>query len=149
MKKVLPTALLGVVLACNGLAAAEPKSAVAVSIFSQDIGTLDPDFAVGTQDRVPVAWIFNALTRFKPGTIDPKTLEPDLAQSWEESADGKTWTFHLRHGVQFHGGYGEMTADDVVFSYAKAANAATSASPPTTRSSNRSRRSTRTPSGSR
>ena len=127
MKKVLPTALLALALVIHGVAAAEPKSAIAVSIFSQDIGTLDPDFAVGTQDRAPVAWIFNALTRFKPGTIDPKTLEPDLAQSWEESADGKTWTFHLRHGVQFHGGYGEMTADDVVFSYDKVARAATSA----------------------
>lgn len=127
MKKVLPAAFLALCLACSGHASAEPKAAITVSIFAQDIGTLDPDFAVGTQDRVPVAWIYNALTRFTPGTIDPKTLEPDLAQSWEKSADGKTWVFHLRHGVQFHSGYGEMTADDVVFSYGKAARAATSA----------------------
>ena len=121
------TALLLACLAFSGAAQAQPKTAISVSIFAQDIGTLDPDFAVGTQDRAPVAWIFNALTRYKPGTIDPKALEPDLATSWDESEDGKTWTFHLRHGVQFHGGYGEMTADDVVFSYTKAAQAATSA----------------------
>ena len=120
-------ALLAVALAFAGPAYAQPKSAVAVSIFAQDIGTLDPDFAVGTQDRVPAAWIFNALTRFKPGSIDPASIEPDLAESWDKSADGKVWTFHLRHGVQFHGGYGEFTADDAVFSYTKAGTAATSA----------------------
>ncbi len=127
MTKPLSAALLAAALAFAGTAQAEPKTAITASIFSQDIGTLDPDFAVGTQDRVPVAWIFNALVRFKPGTIDPKTLEPDLAQSWDESEDGKTWIFHLRHGVQFHGGYGEFTADDVVFSLTKAGNSATSA----------------------
>ena len=41
-------------------------------------------------DRAAAAWIFNALVRFKPGTIDPNTLEPDLAESWDESPDGKT-----------------------------------------------------------
>ena len=65
-------ALLAGLLAWAIPAGAEPRTVVNVSIFSQDIGTLDPDFAVGTQDRVPVAWIFNALVRFKPGSIDPR-----------------------------------------------------------------------------
>lgn len=37
------------------------------------------------------------------------------------------WIFHLRRGVQFHGGFGEMTAEDVLFSLRKSATAATSA----------------------
>jgi len=41
-----------------------------------------------------------------------KTIIPDLAHSWEISADSKTYTFHLRKDVQFHDG-GEMTAEDV------------------------------------
>ena len=39
-----------------------------------------------------------------------------LAESWEISDDFLTWTFNLNQGVQFHKGYGEMTAEDVVWS---------------------------------
>ena len=40
---------------------------------------------------------------------------PMLAHSWEVSEDGSTWTFHLNEGVQFHKGYGEMTAEDIIW----------------------------------
>src|SRR5690606_3921186 len=41
---------------------------------------------------------------------------------WQGSEEGRTWTFHLRQGVQFHGGFGELTADDVVFSLTRSAD---------------------------
>lgn len=41
-----------------------------------------------------------------------KTIIPDLAHSWEISKDSKTFTFHLREGVQFTDG-AEMTSADV------------------------------------
>jgi ABC-type transport system substrate-binding protein len=39
---------------------------------------------------------------------------PMLATSWEISPDLKTWTYNLRKGVQWHKGFGEFTAKDVV-----------------------------------
>jgi peptide/nickel transport system substrate-binding protein len=51
--------------------------------------------------------------------IDPKTGEftPRLAEKWQASHDLKEWTFWLRKGVQFHNGWGEFTAKDVVHSH--------------------------------
>ncbi len=113
-------------LAATG-AVAQPVPTLRVGMAAQDVGRLDPHFAVSTIDRVVVAWMFNGLVRFRPGSINPAEIEPDLAERWESSADGRTWTFFLRRGVRFHGDFGEMTADDVVFSLRKAATAATSA----------------------
>lgn len=129
MMKTFKAALLGTALAVTGAAGALAQTGptLRVGMAAQDVGRLDPHFAVSTIDRVVVAWMFSGLVRFPPGTIDPSRMEPDLAERWESSADGRTWTFHLRRGVQFHGGFGEMTADDVVFSLRKAGTAATSA----------------------
>ncbi|MGH7391961.1 MAG: ABC transporter substrate-binding protein [Candidatus Rokuibacteriota bacterium] len=51
--------------------------------------------------------------------VDPVTWDytrPMLAERWQVSPDSKTWTFFLRRGVPFHGGLGDLTADDVKFS---------------------------------
>ncbi|WP_432826372.1 ABC transporter substrate-binding protein [Dactylosporangium sp. CA-092794] len=52
--------------------------------------------------------------------VEAKTgkLVPGLAEKWEQAGDAKTWTVTLRKGVQFHRGYGEFTAADVVENYA-------------------------------
>jgi peptide/nickel transport system substrate-binding protein len=46
-----------------------------------------------------------------------REIQPWLAESWSISEDFTTWTFKLRRGVQFHKGYGEMTSEDVAWSY--------------------------------
>jgi peptide/nickel transport system substrate-binding protein len=52
--------------------------------------------------------------------VDPKTGEyiPRLAEKWQANPDQTEWTFFLRKGVQFHYGFGEFTAKDVVHSHA-------------------------------
>jgi len=85
-----------------------------VSVGAGDVATLDAHRASATNDKGIVGWIYNGLVRFKPGSAEPKDLEPDLAERWEKSSDGKVWTFHLRKGVKFHGNWGLLDADDVV-----------------------------------
>ena len=53
-------------------------------------------------------------------------LVPWLAESWEQSEDGLTWTFHLREGVMFTNGR-EMTAEDVKWSFERLIDPATGA----------------------
>ena len=50
------------------------------------------------------------------GVLDPQNT-PLLAESWELSPDQKYMDFKLREGIMFHGDWGEMTAEDVAFSY--------------------------------
>jgi dipeptide transport system substrate-binding protein len=63
--------------------------------------------------------VFNRLVQMIPGTVD---LEPGLADSWEISDDGLSYTFHLHKGVKFHarGGFTpsrDFNADDVIASF--------------------------------
>jgi ABC-type transport system substrate-binding protein len=48
---------------------------------------------------------------------DPSVIYPNLAERWEMSKDGLTWDFFLRKGIRFQDGWGEMTAEDVKFSF--------------------------------
>ena len=98
------------------------ETVLRVAISTGDAGQLDPYLRSKTQDTALLQWMFNSLVRFKPGSMDPATIEPDLAEKWTSSPDGKVWTFHLRKGVKFHRDFGELTAEDVAFSLNRARN---------------------------
>lgn len=104
------------------MAQSDPRPVIIVSSPIADVTTLDPHRSTLIGDKGMVSELFDGLVRFPPGSADPKALQPDLAEKWEASADNKVWTFHLRHDVQFHGGYGELKASDVVYSLQRAAD---------------------------
>jgi peptide/nickel transport system substrate-binding protein len=60
--------------------------------------------------------LFTGLTNFDNGSQSDR---PGLAKSWETSADGLTWTWHLRRGARFSDGH-PITSEDVLFSFAVA-----------------------------
>ena len=86
-----------------GRDAATPKAksggTVAFGLL-HDPFTLDGALAVSIPSFMAVSQIFETLVRTEPGTT---RVAPRLARSWE-SADGRTWTFHLQTGVRFHDG---------------------------------------------
>ncbi|WP_375550551.1 ABC transporter substrate-binding protein [Rhodophyticola porphyridii] len=77
---------------------------------------LDPTGgAAAAIDEVVYANVFEGLTRF----ASDGSVVPGLAETWEISEDGLTYTFSLRDGVMFHDG-SSFTAEDVVFSLDRA-----------------------------
>jgi peptide/nickel transport system substrate-binding protein len=102
-----------------GRASAETptESVVRVGVSARDLGALDPAFGIGNGDEFPMRQIYNTLVSPPDGTADIRLdhLQGELAESWEISPDARTFTFHLRKGVQWQRGYGEVTADDVAF----------------------------------
>ena len=54
--------------------------------------------------------------------FDNGFVGPMLAESWDVSADGQVWTYHIRDDVEFHKGFGKMTVEDVVFSHRQVAD---------------------------
>ncbi|MFI5254468.1 MAG: peptide ABC transporter substrate-binding protein [Candidatus Limnocylindrales bacterium] len=72
--------------------------------------TLDPLYASDPAELDADALLFRGLTRLG----SDGSVEPDLAASWQSSADGLTWTFQLRDDVLWDDGQ-PFTADDVTF----------------------------------
>lgn len=78
--------------------------------------TLDPNLAEDYYSITPVEQMFLGLTNINNETAE---IEPELAESWETSADGLTWTFNLRDDVVWSDGQ-PVTAQDVVYSVQRA-----------------------------
>ncbi len=79
-----------------------------------DLTDADPAFHPAGTDTITAETVGEGLIAYKPGTWE---WEKVLAEEIEADESGLRIRFKLREGVQFHGGYGELTADDVKFSY--------------------------------
>ena len=81
--------------------------------MAKDIGNLDPAFIVGSEDDMVDRAIMEGLVRYNA----EGKMENQLAESLQVSDDGLTIDFKLREGVMWQRGYGELTTEDVKFSY--------------------------------
>jgi peptide/nickel transport system substrate-binding protein len=102
--------------------AASSADVVRIGIAANGPRTSDPNQTTQGSDNWATEQIYEQLVRPEDGDFatTPDKYVPTLATEWSASPDAKTWTFKLRQGVQFHKGYGEMTSDDVVFSFKRA-----------------------------
>jgi peptide/nickel transport system substrate-binding protein len=84
-----------------------------VLAVTSDPKSFNPILAKETSTTTITAHIFEGLT-----TVDPFTLKviPNLAESWDSSRDGLTWTFVLREGLLWSDGK-PFTSEDVVFTF--------------------------------
>lgn len=87
---------------------------------SSDLTTLDPAIAYDQNSLSAISMIYTGLVQLD----DHLEVQPGLAQSWTQSADGLTWTFTLRSGLKFSDGT-PLTAKDVAYSIDRALQPAT------------------------
>ncbi|OJU48836.1 MAG: peptide ABC transporter substrate-binding protein [Mesorhizobium sp. 61-13] len=99
---------------------AKPGGEIVIT-YKDDVATLDPAIGYDWQNWSMIKSLFDGLMDYEAGTT---TLRPDMAESYEISPDGQTFTFKLRKGVKFHNGR-EMTAEDVKYSIERVVNPAT------------------------
>jgi oligopeptide transport system substrate-binding protein len=75
--------------------------------------TLDPTLMTGEPEGRIAQELFEGLTRLHARSLEPV---PGVAESWDVSPDGKTYTFHLRPSAKWSDGR-PVTADDFVYAW--------------------------------
>nr|WP_038369134.1 ABC transporter substrate-binding protein [Brackiella oedipodis] len=115
---------LGLSLSLPVLAAAQAQGTLVYCSEGSPAGFDQAQFTTGTDFDAAAYTVQNGLVQFKKGSTE---VEPALAESWEISDDGLTYTFHLRKNVKFgKTSYftpsRDFNADDVVATFDRLAN---------------------------
>lgn len=97
----------------NGAASEASTQDTLIVARGGDSAALDPSIVTDGESFKATQQIFDTLLDYKEGTTE---VEGALAESWENSPDGLTYTFKLRQGVKFHDGT-DFNADAVVFNF--------------------------------
>jgi peptide/nickel transport system substrate-binding protein len=79
-----------------------------------DIQNLDPAFQISENDTVVANAVMDGLVRYCPNSYD---ICNELADKIEQSDDGLSISFTLKQGVMWQQGYGELTTEDVKYSF--------------------------------
>ena len=90
--------------------------------LAKNVKTLDPVGITDVYSDGVAQRVYNCLVQHAPDM----SIVPDLAESWDVSADGLVYTFRIRKGVKFHHGR-ELVAADFVYSLTRLADPRVSA----------------------
>lgn len=116
-----PAGRIGARAALGQQASPTPKTGGVLKMGMQsDPSALDPQKQSLTAIWHVVEHIYSRLTKVQPDL----SIAPELAESWDISADGLTYTFKLHQGVKFHNGR-EVVAKDVKYSFERLVDPAT------------------------
>lgn len=118
--------LAGLPFAAPEFAFAQAGSSVSVRA-DRDIQSLDPARRIGSVEGNILRATMRRLTQFSPGSFE---IVNDAAETIEQ-IDETTIEFALKPGIMFQKGYGEMTAEDVKFSFERFNNPAEGEEPAT------------------
>jgi peptide/nickel transport system substrate-binding protein len=105
-----------------GSALAEDGNVISIALAARAPVGLNPQqTGLNGGDNWAINQLYDTLVSAPEGrwAVKPEDFVPSIAESWESSADAKTWTYKIRKGVKFHKNYGEVTADDVVFTFGR------------------------------
>ncbi|NKB27761.1 MAG: ABC transporter substrate-binding protein [Rhodobacteraceae bacterium] len=118
--RLLSGAAIGLAVGVTSFAAfAEtPPNMLVIANRIDDITTLDPAQSFEFAGSDVIRNVYGKLVNFDPLNLDAG-YQPDLAESWTVSEDGKSITFTMREGVMFHSG-NPVTAADAEFSLRRA-----------------------------
>ena len=114
---VLGAAALALVSLAGPAIAATPKDSLVMAWQFDDIVSLDPGEIFELSGAEYSAQVYDRLIHFDVN--DVSKIEGEVAESWTVSPDGKTFTFKIRDGINFHSG-NPLTANDVAWSFARA-----------------------------
>ena len=116
MKSMLLSSALGLSMIAAGAQAQvdenAPQGGEMIVTYQDDVATLDPAIGYDWQNWSMIKSLFDGLMGYEPGTT---TLRNELAETYDVSEDGQTYTFTLKDGIKFHNGR-EIVADDVKYS---------------------------------
>jgi peptide/nickel transport system substrate-binding protein/oligopeptide transport system substrate-binding protein len=93
-------ALLLALAGCGSADTTEFPNDMIVRINEDEVKSLDPQKISDLTSLRVASNLYEGLTRYRPDG----TVEPGLAESWQSSSDGLTWTFRLRKGLRFSDG---------------------------------------------
>lgn len=108
----------------SGPATAQATDTLEIAFSARGLRTIDPARSIQGADEWAIIHIHDKLVDVPKGRF-PRTVAevaPSLATDWQVSDDAKTWTFTLREGIKFQKGYGEMTSQDVKFTFDRLLN---------------------------